>query len=48
MLERKAFHENPKHRYHVSQCGEHDCGAHNEKNADYNEYPSLAHFTGEH
>ena len=27
-MERKAFHENPKHQYRVSQSGEHDCSAH--------------------
>ena len=44
---KKAFLANPKHQYHVSQCGEHDCSAHNEKNGDYNEYPSLSHFTNQ-
>ena len=48
MVEIKAFHENAKHQYHASQWGEHDCSAHNEKNGDYNEYPSLSHFTDEH
>ena len=24
MVERKAFFANPKHQYHVSQCGEYD------------------------
>ena len=47
MVERKAFLANPKHQYRVSQCGEHDCSAHNEKNEDYNEYPSLSHFTNQ-
>ena len=48
MVERKAFRANPKHQYHLSQFGEHYCGAHNEKNRDYIEYPSLSHFTDEH
>ena len=47
MLERKAFLTNPKHQYCVSQCGEHDCSAYKEKNGDYNEYPSLPHFTNQ-
>ena len=42
MVEMKAFLANPNHQYH-----EHDCGAHNEKNRDYYEYPSLTHFTDE-
>ena len=29
-------------------CGEHDCSAHNEKNGDYYDFPSLTHFTNEH
>ena len=48
MVERKAFLANPKHQYHVSQREEHDCSTHNEKNGDYNEYPSLSDFTDEH
>ena len=32
MVERKAFPENPKHKYHISQRGEHDCSAHNKNN----------------
>ena len=28
--------------------GEHNCSAHNEKNGDYNEYPSFYHFMDEH
>ena len=47
MVERKAF-ANPEHQYLESQCGEHDCSTHNEKNGDYNEYPSLTHFMDEH
>ena len=41
MVERKAFLTNPNHQYRESQCGEHDRSAHNEKNRDYYEYPSL-------
>ena len=44
---KKAFLANRKHQYHVSQCGEHDCSAHNKKNGDYYEYPSLSHFMNE-
>ena len=45
---KNAFLANPKHQYHVCQCGEHDCGAYNKENGDYYEYPSLIHFTDEH
>ena len=45
---KNAFLTNPKHQYRVSHKEEHDCGAHNEKNGDYNEYLSLFHFTHEH
>ena len=31
MVEKKAFLPNPKHVYHVSQRGEHDCSANNKK-----------------
>ena len=48
MVQRKAFRANPKHQYRLSQKGEHDCCAHNEKNGDYNKYPSLSHFMDEH
>ena len=48
MMEGKAFLANPKHQYHVSQWGGHDYSAHNEKNGDYCEYPSLSHFIDEH
>ena len=47
MVERKAFPANQKHQYCVSQRGEHDCSAHNKKNGDYYDYPSLSHFTDE-
>ena len=45
MVEKKAFLPNPMHQYGVSKCEEQDCSAHNEENGDYNEYPSLSHFT---
>ena len=48
MVEKIAFLPNPKHQYSISQYREHDCSAHNEKNRDYHEYPSLTHFTDEH
>ena len=38
---KKALHANPKHQYHISQYGEHDCHPNNKKNGDYYEYPSL-------
>ena len=41
---KKSFLANHNHEYHVSQCGEHDCSANNNKNGDYNEYPNLSHF----
>ena len=44
---KKAFLANPKHQYHVSQCGEQDCHANNGKNRDYCEYPSLSPFPNE-
>ena len=47
MMEKKAFLGNPKHQYHVSQCGECDYSANNEKNRDYYEYPSLPHLMDE-
>ena len=48
MVEGKAFLTNPNRQYHVSQCGEQDCSAHNKENGDYYEYPSLTHFMDEH
>ena len=42
---KKALPANPKHQYHVSQCGEHDCCANNNKNRDSYVHPSLSHFT---
>ena len=48
MVDRKAFLANPKHQYRVSKCGEQDCSAYNEENGDYNENPSLFHFTDKH
>ena len=47
IMERKASLANPKHQYCVSQYGEYDCSANNNKNGDYNEYPSLSHLTDE-
>ena len=44
---KKAFLTNPKHKYHVSQCGEHDCCANNKKNGDYYMHPCLSHFMDE-
>ena len=43
--ERKAFPTNLMLQYRVSQSGDHDCNAHDKKNRDYYEYPSLAYFT---
>ena len=48
MVERKAFLANRKQQYRVSKHGELFCSAHNEKNGDYYEYPSLTHLTDEH
>ena len=42
---KKAFPANLKHQYRVSQCGEHDCCANNNKNGDYYVRASLCHFT---
>ena len=47
MGEGNAFFANPKPQYHVSQWGEHDCGANYKKNGFYYEYPSLSHFKDE-
>ena len=47
MVERKAFLTNLKHQYCVSQWGEQDCSAHNKKNGDCYEYPSLSQFMDE-
>ena len=44
---KKSFLVDPRHQYCVSQCGEHDCSAYNNNQGDYNEYPSLTHFTDE-
>ena len=44
---KKAFPANPKHQYHVPQCGKQDCHANNKKNGNYYEYPSVSHLTGE-
>ena len=45
---KKAFLAKPMHQYCVSQWGEHDCSAHNKKNKDYYEYPSLSLFMDKH
>ena len=45
--EEKLFFQIQNDEYHVSQWGEHDCRAHNQKNGFYYEYPSLTHFTDE-
>ena len=45
--ERKSFLPNPNQQYRVSQCGEHDFSANNNKNGDYNEYQSLFYLTDE-
>ena len=47
MVERKASLAKPKHQYHVSQCGEHDYGANNKKNGDYEDYLGLSHLMDE-
>ena len=47
MVERKAFLAKPKHQYHESQSGEHDCIANNKKYGDYYKCPSLYHFMDE-
>ena len=44
---KKSFACKSMHQYRVSQCREHDCSAHNEKNRHYNEYPSLFYFMDE-
>ena len=45
MVEKKAFLEIPRHQYRVSQKGEHDCSANNQKNGDYYEYPCFSRST---
>ena len=47
MVEEKAFLANLKHQYHVSECGEHDSSAYNQKNRAYYKYPNLFHFMDE-
>ena len=44
---KKSFSCSPKHQYHVSQYGEHDCIANKKKNGDYYGNPSLSHLTNE-
>ena len=48
MGERKAFFVYPKHKYRISQSGEHDCSAYNNTNGDCYGYRSLSHLMGEH
>ena len=43
-MEEKGFLAKIKHQYRVSPYGEHDFHAHNEKNGDCYEFPSLSHF----
>ena len=47
MVGRKAFLENPKHQYHVSQREEHDCSANNKRNEDYFWVSKFSHFMNE-
>ena len=47
MVEKKAFPINPNLQYRVSKCEERDYSAHNNKNGDYYEYPSLSYFMDE-
>ena len=44
---KKCFLANPTYQYCVPQWGEYDCAANNNKNGDYNEYPSLSHLMDE-
>ena len=44
---KKAFPENPKYQYHVSQYGELDCCDNNKENGDYHAHPCLSHFMDE-
>ena len=48
MVKRNAFPVNLEHQYRVFERGEHDCSAHNKKNIDYYEYPSMTHFLDKH
>ena len=45
---KESYLAKPKHQYHVSQCGEHDCNAHNKNNGYYYEYLSLSDFMNDH
>ena len=47
MMGKKAFPANLKHENYVSQWGEHGYSAHNKKNGDYFEHPSLSYFMNE-
>ena len=44
---KKTFPTSPNHYYLVSQYGEHDCCANNNKNRDYYAHPILSHFIDE-
>ena len=48
MVERNIFLANLKHQYRVSELGEQDGSAHNIKNEDYYDSPSLSHFMDKH
>ena len=45
---KKSFSWQNKDLISCIPIGEHDCSAHNKKNVDYYEYPSVTHFTDEH
>ena len=46
MVERKAFLGNPKHQYYVTQRGEHDCIAHNQKKCRFLWVSKFVSFQG--
>ena len=48
MVKIKAFLANKKYQYRVSQWGDYDCRAPQQKNGDCYEYLSLFHFTDGH
>ena len=45
---RKAFFAKSKHQYRASKWGEHDYSAHDKRNGDYYDYPSLSHLMDNH
>ena len=47
MVERETLLASPKHQICVSKCEEHDCGANNKNNGDYNKHLSFSHFRDE-